>query len=95
MAGETHARLRCTTDGVVSFTDAATDGEVEDYLVTIAILSADISGDGCVNPADLSTLVSQLGCAGECTADLDGNGEVNLADLSIMGSQWGAGCATH
>jgi hypothetical protein len=33
--GDTFARFRCTTDGVVAFTGAATDGEVEDYLVTI------------------------------------------------------------
>ena len=51
--------------------------------------SADLDGNGEVNAADLSVLVSQRGeCAG-CAADLDGNGWVNLADLSILVSQWG------
>ncbi|MCP4654870.1 MAG: DUF11 domain-containing protein, partial [bacterium] len=33
--GTTFARFRCTTDGPVAFTGPATDGEVEDYQVTI------------------------------------------------------------
>ncbi len=33
--GSTHARFRCTTDGPVSYTGEASDGEVEDYAVTI------------------------------------------------------------
>lgn len=35
VAGITYARFRCTTDGVVSYTGQASDGEVEDYQVTI------------------------------------------------------------
>jgi hypothetical protein len=34
--GSTPARFRCTTDGPVSYTGEASDGEVEDYVVTIA-----------------------------------------------------------
>lgn len=33
--GSTYARFRATTDGPVSFSGEASDGEVEDYLVTI------------------------------------------------------------
>jgi len=33
--GETYARFRCTTDGPVSFTGEAPDGEVEDYRVVV------------------------------------------------------------
>jgi hypothetical protein len=33
--GTTHARFRCTTDGAVAFTGEASDGEVEDYHVSI------------------------------------------------------------
>jgi hypothetical protein len=33
--GLTYARFRCTTDGPVSYTGEASDGEVEDYVVTI------------------------------------------------------------
>jgi hypothetical protein len=33
--GATYARFRCTTDGVVSFSGLASDGEVEDYRIDI------------------------------------------------------------
>jgi uncharacterized repeat protein (TIGR01451 family) len=42
LAGGTHARFRCTTDGVIGPTTGARDGEVEDYPVTISV-SADLS----------------------------------------------------
>lgn len=35
-SGNTFARFRCTTDGAVLFIGAASDGEVEDYQVTIS-----------------------------------------------------------
>jgi hypothetical protein len=92
VVGTTYARFRCTTDGAVTFTGPASDGEVEDYQVRIKIptpCSADLDGNWWVNTADLSILISQWGrCAG-CAADLNGNGWVNTADLSILISQWG------
>ncbi len=39
LEGNTLARFRCTTDGVVGVTGAASDGEVEDYQVTVAALT--------------------------------------------------------
>ena len=33
--GDTYARFRCTTDGAVTFTGQASDGEIEDYPVTV------------------------------------------------------------
>ena len=88
VAGMTYARFRCTTDGAVPFTGQASDGEVEDYQVRIACVS-DFDGNGSVNAADLSFLLSQWGVCAGCPADLNGNGWVNLADLSILVSQWG------
>ncbi|MBI9051272.1 MAG: sortase [Anaerolineaceae bacterium] len=41
-AGSTFARFRCTTDGAVSFTGAASDGEVEDYQVSIVVQEPEI-----------------------------------------------------
>jgi uncharacterized repeat protein (TIGR01451 family) len=38
VSGTTVARFRCTTDGVVSYTGQASDGEVEDYEVAISYL---------------------------------------------------------
>ncbi|MBM9606251.1 fibronectin type III domain-containing protein [Desulfopila inferna] len=35
VTGTTYGRFRCTTDGVVSFTGQASDGEVEDYEIMI------------------------------------------------------------
>lgn len=60
--GSTAARFRCTSDGVVTVTGQASDGEVEDYLVTLsppivaatktAALVVDRNGDGVANPGD-------------------------------------------
>ncbi|THB77364.1 MAG: hypothetical protein D3926_15645 [Desulfobacteraceae bacterium] len=47
MPGNTHARFRCTTDGSVPYTGPASDGEVEDYQVTL--INTDIDGDGVSN----------------------------------------------
>ncbi len=64
-AGTTFARFRCTTDGEVSATGRAEDGEVEDYAVTIqlrpavgvsatktAALGVDQNGNGQADPGD-------------------------------------------
>jgi uncharacterized repeat protein (TIGR01451 family) len=60
--GTTAARFRCTTDGEVPFAGEASDGEVEDYTVTIsppavaatktAALAVDQNGNGVANPGD-------------------------------------------
>jgi CSLREA domain-containing protein len=45
--GTTYARFRCTTDGPVTFTGQASDGEVEDYQVTLnSAPEMDVSGLG-------------------------------------------------
>jgi hypothetical protein len=50
----TYARFRCTTDGPVSYTGPASDGEVEDYQVTIR--SADLGIDFGDAPPPYPTL---------------------------------------
>jgi hypothetical protein len=92
VGGTTYARFRCTTGGAVPTTGQASDGEVEDYQVTVQIAPscpADVDGNGWVNTADLSILISQWGECQGCLADLNDNGWVNTADLSILISQWG------
>ncbi len=92
VVGDTYARFRCTTDGAVGFTGPASDGEVEDYQVTIQVTTlclADLDGNWWVNTADLSILISQWGECPGCVADLNGNGWVNTSDLSIFILQWG------
>jgi hypothetical protein len=48
----------------------------------------DLNGDGTVNGADLSTLLSAWGTS-DPTADIDSNGVVGGSDLAIMLSNWG------
>ena len=62
--GATFARFRCTTDGAVAFTGEASDGEVEDYAVTVIVptpsvgatkddaLLVDADSDGLADPGD-------------------------------------------
>jgi nitrate/TMAO reductase-like tetraheme cytochrome c subunit len=47
---------------------------------------ADLNGDGTVNAADLSILLSNWGGSG--AGDINGDGNVNAADLSILLSSW-------
>ncbi len=47
---------------------------------------ADLNGDGLVNGADLTTLLSQWGSAG--SADFDGDGIVAGADLALLLAGW-------
>ncbi|MFM7051386.1 MAG: hypothetical protein ACKOYN_04525 [Planctomycetota bacterium] len=47
---------------------------------------ADLDGNGIVNGADLTILLSQWGTAG--SADLDGNGTVGGGDIAILLNSW-------
>ena len=47
----------------------------------------DLDGDGVVNAADLSILLSAWGSA-DPNADIDGNGVVGAADLSVLLGNW-------
>jgi hypothetical protein len=47
---------------------------------------ADLNGDGAVNAADLSILLSNWGTSG--LGDINADGIVNAADLSILLSSW-------
>jgi uncharacterized repeat protein (TIGR01451 family) len=81
-AGATFARFRCTTDGAVSFTGEASDGEVEDHPVDIVIpvpsvsatkddaLLIDGDSDGFAEPGDTLqyTIVITNSGTGDATA---------------------------
>jgi hypothetical protein len=49
--------------------------------------TADISGDGAVDGADLGVLLSNWGQSGQ--GDLDGNGVIDGADLGSLLVAWG------
>ena len=51
---------------------------------------ADLDGNGTVDGADLTIILSDWGCTGDgCVGDLDDNGQVDGADLTIILSAWG------
>ncbi|MCH8807592.1 MAG: hypothetical protein IH986_16110 [Planctomycetes bacterium] len=63
------------------------------FLLTPIILG-DLNGDGCVDLADLGTLLADFGCTppASCPGDVDGDGDTDLADLGILLSNFGLGC---
>jgi uncharacterized repeat protein (TIGR01451 family) len=78
--GTAAARFRCTTAGAVSFLGEAPDGEVEDYLVTLAgspaavsatksvALAGDQDGDGQADPGDTLAYTILLTNSGDADA---------------------------
>ncbi len=71
--------------GEVQSPSAGWRTEVVSFRVARA---ADLNGDGSVDAADLSSLLSSWGSAG--SADLDGSGVVDAPDLSQLLADWGA-----
>jgi hypothetical protein len=53
----------------------------------VVSVPGDLDGDGVVNGADLSILLSAWGSA-DPTADIDGDGSVGAADLSVLLGNW-------
>ena len=54
---------------------------------TCRAVAGDFNGDGVVDAADLSTLLSNWGGSG--ATDLDGDGVTGAPDLSILLCNWG------
>jgi hypothetical protein len=65
---------------------APVDMDAGEILLSPSI-PGDLNGDGVVNGADLSILLSGWGMPGP--ADLDGNGTVGGSDLAILLGNWG------
>lgn len=98
--------VRTDTDGVVSFALVGA-GAGERFHMSRESPSAprlviyvppacpgDANGDGVVNAADLSVLLSQFGTGVSpgSGADFNGDGQVNSADLSVLLGSFGAPC---
>ena len=49
----------------------------------------DLTGDGCIDAADLSVLLSVWGNCSDCAADYNGDNAVDAADLALLLSYWG------
>lgn len=69
------------------------DSQTETWLLSIAV-AADANGDGIVNNADLSVLLSQFNqsVTPGTGADFNFDGIVNNADLSVLLSNFGLNC---
>jgi uncharacterized repeat protein (TIGR01451 family) len=80
--GATYARFRCTTDGAVTFTGQALDGEVEDYQVTIqsAVPIAGLSVENAVSRA----VVAPSSAAVTYTLTLTNDGNVTLNPVRVV-----------
>ncbi len=59
------------------------------FRFPIALLS-DLNDDGCVDAADLTSILQSWGDCGQCAADLNGDGLVDAVDLGQVLSDWGA-----
>jgi hypothetical protein len=56
-------------------------------------IAGDLNGDGCVDQADLATLLADWGCTGgDCAGDVDEDGDTDQADLAVLLANWGMGC---
>ena len=73
---------------------ATVDTSGASFTVSVSLLG-DINGDGTVDLADLSIMLSNYGTTGGMTyqdGDLDGDGAVDLSDLSLLLSNYGQSC---
>jgi agmatine deiminase len=82
---------------VLTYVERDQDQSFHDYMrvivSTIEAIPGDLDGDGCVDQADLGTLLADWGCTGgDCPGDCDGDGDTDQADLGILLSNWGVGC---
>ena len=74
------------------FTTIGTDARIRvaayEGCPEVVSIPGDLDGDGVVNGADLSILLSAWGSA-DPTADIDGNGIVGGSDLAVLLGNWG------
>jgi len=88
------AQLTGYYDNAQMFPESTAGSGVPSNLTTAttnpATILGDLNGDGVVNAADLSILLSNWNKTGATAAqgDLNGDGVVNAADLSILLSEW-------
>ncbi|MEP0845760.1 MAG: S8 family serine peptidase [Phycisphaerae bacterium] len=90
-----NVRLRFVASDVInpSLVEAAIDDFLAADFVCVPDCPADLDGDGDVDLADLSELLTHFGGAGTpAQGDLDGDGDIDLADLSAMLEDFGLPC---
>ena len=95
--GDSLARFRLSSEGGLSYTGCAMDGEVEDHLFTVeaaaAKVAGDFNGDGAVNSDDLDLVRANWGLhvtkGDSLLGDGTGDGIVNSDDLDLIRANWG------
>lgn len=70
----------------------ATYGRGMWQINTPLVVAGDVNGDGCVNDADLLTVLFAFGATGNRLEDLDNNNVVNDNDVLIVLFNFGTGC---
>ncbi len=60
--------------------------------VFLACGPADLDGDGDVDLGDLTRLLADFGCFGDCVGDVDGDSDTDLSDLSVLLADFGTTC---
>ncbi|MBN1909239.1 MAG: hypothetical protein JW818_05840 [Pirellulales bacterium] len=94
-ADETYARFRLSTVGGLGPDGSASDGEVEDYFITLLADTqpppGDATGDGLVNADDVRVLAQYWLTQEDATwwmGDFNDDGKVNDLDASILAANW-------
>ncbi len=78
--------------GAGSIVEAGVDDVRIDFLQCPVLgQPGDVTGDGCVNLADLNLVLFNFGAV-TSSGDADGNGAVDLADLNLVLFNFGVGC---
>lgn len=76
------------------FSGPGSSNDVQRYRITVQTISlppGDVNGSGCVDDADLLTVLFSFG-SNDPAVDLDGNGVVDDADLLVVLFNFGVGC---
>jgi probable HAF family extracellular repeat protein len=69
------------------------NGEPRAFLMEVGVVPGDVNGDGCVDDADLLTVLFAFGCSTGCgVEDINGDGVVDDADLLEVLFNFGSGC---
>src|SRR5207247_896664 len=95
LGGSTFARFRLSTAGGLSPTGVATDGEVEDYNVSLTLPDKTLSV-GTTGPGTGSVQASGIDCPGDCSQSYAHGTQVTLTATPDAGSTftgWSGDCS--
>ena len=62
------------------------------YAVSFEPLTADFDDDGAIGTSDLLTMLSSIGCTGDCIQDFNADSSVTVMDLLVFLTVLGQSC---